>query len=272
MENKNFFIPVWNNFISGDFKLTVDELYVYSYLFTKRDYNNEVETSIDILSTKVKLSPSARYNKDNIKKAVERLSELYIITMEEDGKVLTITFPEYEHITEKGFTKVGYEKVKEFSPIELYIYFAVKKWEDNPATGKARYAYSQWAKLLDCSDKSAFTYVNEAVKKGIIFKQVGKKKANSQQENNIYTVNAEYAPTEEPQEAPQEPLAEPVVQVPSEPIQETVDNTVPPTLEEMLPHLDLGAFKERVNPQPQPEQTNPLLDIEALLEKELNGL
>lgn len=221
MTNNNYFIKVFNTFITGDFKLSVDELYVYNYLYTKRTYEEEVETSIDVLASKIKLSASARYNKDNIKKALERLAELLIIDIEEDGKALTITFNEFDALEEKGFTKVEYAKVKELSPVELYIYTAVKKWEDNPKTGKARYAYSQWANLLGCSDKSAFTYVTEAVKKGIIFKQTGKRKENAQQENNIYSIDPEFAPvhvTEEPQEA----IAEEDVTVVSntEPVQE----------------------------------------------------
>jgi hypothetical protein len=272
MENTNF-IKVANDLLVGESKLTSEELYLFSYIWREVPLTGRVVTSIDILTEMVKLTSSARYNKAHIKESLNGLVTKGAIMMEERGKVLIINGMLE---TDDNFTIVPFNKVDELNPLDFHIYTAVKKWENNTHTGgKAKYSYSVWATILECDERTAVNYISSAFERGIIIRYSGKhigNKTNKQamQEVNMYGIGTGIANVE-PQEAPQEPLAEPVVQVPSEPIQEPVDNTVPPTLGEMLPHLDLDLFKEQFVPQtiPAPEPKDALLDIEAMLAKEL---
>lgn len=205
MENK---IRIVNDFIEGNLELTIDELYVFSHLWTLRTYENKVITTIECLSEFIKLSSSARYNKEKIRQALTVLQEYEIINVQEKGKALVITFNE---VGEDGYVFIPYEKVRELSPIEFFLYVAVAKWE-NPKKGtKARYSYSKWAELLDCDERTAVKYVNSAIEKGVIFKSVGsynkensvvrKTKTYVMQEVNTYSIVPFTEPeVEEPKE------------------------------------------------------------------------
>jgi len=204
MENK---IRIVNDFIEGNLELTVEELYVFSHLYTLRTFEEEVISHIDTLNKVIKLSSSARYNKEKIRYALTTLQEYGIINLKEENKSLFITFNEISG----GYTFVPYDKVRELSPIEFFIYVAVAKWE-NPKKGtKAKYSYSKWAELLDCDERTAVKYVNSAIEKGVIFKSVGsynkknsvkrKTKTYIMQEVNTYSIVPFTKPeVEEPKE------------------------------------------------------------------------
>jgi len=191
MENK---ICIANDFIEGNLELTIDELYVFSHLWTLRTYENKVITSIDILNEIIELLAVKKRNKARIKATLSSIQDKQVINIQEKGKALVITFNE---VGKDGCIFVPYEKVKELSPIDFFIYVAVAKWE-NPKKGtKAKYSYLKWAELLDCTEKTAVKYVNSAIEKGVIFKSVGsynkeksverKEKSYIMQEINVYS-------------------------------------------------------------------------------------
>lgn len=245
---------VYNQLISGDFKLTVDELYVYSYLFTKRTYEEEIETSIDILNAKVKLSSSARYNKENIKKALERLAELQLISIVEEGKALTITFNVFDALEANGFTKVAYDKFKELNPTELYIYAAVARWETSP-TGPARYTFEDWAEILSCGRTKAVADVKAAEDKKVIYIKSGKRKEGVKQEVNTYSI-APLNGNEQPN--PNHEVEEESAVV--EPVEET-------EVEETVEAPKANEIEPKNVPQYQPQDIQ-MFDIEAALAAE----
>ncbi|PEC48935.1 hypothetical protein [Bacillus sp. AFS096315] len=185
------FIKIYNSFITvnSENKLTINELFIYCYLYTLRTYENKVLTNYDILCIENEFYKNKTDNKKEIKKCIISLSEKKLINIDEKNKSLMITF----WFEEKGHVQITYDKFRTFTkPRDLYIYIAVSKWEN---LGGARYSNNDWADLLDLTREYAITVIEDACERGIIYKQVGTYTGNlignrnqKIQEKNTYSI------------------------------------------------------------------------------------
>lgn len=173
--------------VDSNNRLNVEELYLFSYLWTERTYENRVKTSIDILNEDVELLKDKKQNKKRVIGTLESLKEKQLINVEEKGKMLIVIFAPHK---EEGYTGVTYNKVEKLNPTDFYIYVMVAKWNDG-----ARYSYTEWAELLDCSESTAKRAIKKAVEAGIIYKLEGGfnngwvSTGQLKQDVNLYSVN-----------------------------------------------------------------------------------
>ncbi|WP_339227820.1 hypothetical protein NSQ77_19905 [Oceanobacillus sp. FSL K6-2867] len=151
--------------VDSNNRLNVEELYLFSYLWTERTYENRVKTGINFLNEDVELLKDKKQNKKRVIGTLESLKEKQLINVEEKGKMLIVTFAPHK---EEGYTGVPYNKVEKLNPTGFYIYVMVAKWNDG-----ARYSYTKWAELLDCSESTAKRAIKKAVEAGIIYKLEG---------------------------------------------------------------------------------------------------
>jgi hypothetical protein len=163
------FIKIYNSFITinSKNKLTANELYIYCYLFTLRTYEDRVLTNYDILCEENTFYKNKSDNKKEIRKCITSIMEKELIDLEEQNKSLSITFS----FEEEGHVQLPFDKFRSFTePRDLYIYVAVRKWDNN---GGARYSNNNWADLLDITREHAIKVIEDACKRGIIYKKIG---------------------------------------------------------------------------------------------------
>lgn len=170
-------------------KLSVEELFLYSYLWSERTFENRTKTSIDIMNEDVLLMKDKKENKKRVKEALNVLQDKELIVIKEKGKVLNIEFNVTNEDKQNGYVSVSYEKFRQLKPIEFYIYVATAKWKDG-----AKYSYSTWAKLLVLKERRTIDVITEAVEKNIIYKLEGayqdaivNGRTQKKQDMNIYS-------------------------------------------------------------------------------------
>jgi hypothetical protein len=189
----SYFIKVYNSLINpnSEIKLSINELFIYCYLYMIRTYENLVITSYDLLSLNNILYKKKNDNKNEIKNCLMSLKEKKIISFEEKDKQLTINFIFEEK--EKGHEQVLYQKFRTFTdPRDFYIFVSVSRWSKK---GGAKYSYNDWAKLLNCTREHAITIIDNACNREIIYKKAGAyteeilpQRNQKVQEKNIYSL------------------------------------------------------------------------------------
>lgn len=261
------------NLKTGEELFTTRELYLYSFLETRTNIRGLVETSLSLINRKIKFVKTEYRNKKIIKETLESLQDKIAINIvEEDGEIYDIEMFEIED----NFTFVEYSKVEELREEELFIYTIVKRFEDY---GEYSLSYSRWSELLQCSKSHAINTVNKAVENKVIYKKVNNytdKTINNQkiQETSTYSLNPfakDIKSEEESQEdtgtsADDEPL---VVQSQKEELQleQPQQQQAPQPAQVQQPQ----APQQNQPDTSQSQNQNGLSDINAMLEKELNG-
>lgn len=203
---KGNFIRAYNDFslVGNRFYLTDEEFYLYCTLFINKMVDESIITNIDMINQLLKI-PFSKTKQRNIKKTKELLASLinknifiphnnFDVDGLKNNTLLEFTINDKElsgNIDEekvfKNFAKVPYLKFTDFEYIkDAYIYYIVARWEKG-----AKYPINQWSKMLNLCEKQATTIINDAVDRGIIFKNIGDYIGNENggqkhQESNTY--------------------------------------------------------------------------------------
>ncbi|MEK5208116.1 hypothetical protein [Psychrobacillus sp. FSL H8-0510] len=198
----------------GSLQLTEVELYLYSLLLRKKNYEGVTETSITFLheSSPIEFGSSKQRSIDLIKSGLLSLMEKKVIRIcnskreilknfkliNNDGEIIKDYKPSdliiiiFGNSSLKGHTEIDYSKFDSFvSMSDYYIYCAVARWI-NSGNGNFNCSYDRWARILQVTDKTAKTKVNEAVEREIIYKNIGnyKDEAVKGRTQKIQNVNA----------------------------------------------------------------------------------
>lgn len=159
-EKKENFIAVFNrSFELTDGKLSVDDLYIYSYIYRLRiPYNEQwiTETSVMMICSKIGNYISGKGNKklNTLKYSLLKLKSLNYITCgitdtTKKNDLLSITFPS---VSDGNFTRITYDLFDSFKDKESYYLFTYIKsigpW------GK-KLSFLDIAELLDVSESTA---------------------------------------------------------------------------------------------------------------------
>lgn len=154
-----FYDEYTNSKLQEEF-LSIDEMYLYSWLYRRRiPYNWNVETTIDtihafcITFTKGNDSRNKNYIKDLLINLKNKKYIKVYSNKELDEKIryndpIYISFPKIE----KGYNaNITYETFDKFhSPLEFYIYAYIDQFGDS---GR-KISYNSWSKILKKSDKT----------------------------------------------------------------------------------------------------------------------
>ncbi|PEL13775.1 hypothetical protein [Bacillus sp. AFS017336] len=216
---KNFtsddFVRAYNPFSSAKskFHLTEDEFYIYSFLFTYRGHDNSIRTCIytinDLLPVKFVKGDSKNMGK--IKEVILSLIDKKVFishrnnedlknhsTLEftiNDMEIMNDGVSENKQVDEDNkfmnYSMIPYTKLLEFSSArDLYIYYVVSKWE----TG-CKLSYSSWGNILGVNTRSAIRIIDDAVERGVIYKNIGNYSDSTvdgrnqkQQDSNVYKI------------------------------------------------------------------------------------
>lgn len=199
-QTNTHFIKIKNSLITEDSNchLVEKELYLYSMLVKDMNIDREIKTTISLLNefSNVKFASRSDNAVRLISKTLFSLNQKgLIILVNEDGEIpkslkgndsIRISIIETEEI---GHTQVNFSQFEVFTTMsDYYIYCAVARWNNKIA----KYSLDRWASILQCSRNSAIAKIEEAIKKGIIYKNIGdyKKGEGTQmkQEINLYSL------------------------------------------------------------------------------------
>ncbi|MFJ8063303.1 hypothetical protein ACIQYS_01545 [Psychrobacillus sp. NPDC096426] len=175
--------------------LTEIELYLYSLLLRKKNYEGVTETSITFLheTSPIEFGSSKQRSIDLIKTGLLSLMEKKVIRIcngkreilnnykliNDDGEITKEYKPSdliiiiFGNSSIKGHTEIDYSKFDSFETMsDYYIYVATLRWIGS-GNGNFNCSYERWARILQVTDKTAKTKVNEAVEKKIVYKNIG---------------------------------------------------------------------------------------------------
>jgi hypothetical protein len=211
---KNFtsdrFIRAYNSFSDNEseFYINDEEFYIYSLLFTNQMMDGSIRTNIDILHklSWVKFIQDETKNKKKILNLISSLIRKNILIVENEfDKFKNNTMLEFsinniemsndgidedKRITDetsfKNFTKIPYGKFLEFKSVkDLYIYYVVSRWSKG-----FKCSYENWAEILGYKhQESAIKIIDDAVKRGIVFKNIGDYESRTKQSANLYKIS-----------------------------------------------------------------------------------
>lgn len=202
---EDLFFKIENELITEDNKyhLNDKELYVYSLLNMSKRLDGKIYLSISLLSDIMQIKFSKR-NARNYKILKDVLSELHnkglIKVVDVNGEIINIQEMSFStslcfllnEIESDGHTQVPYHIFYELKDmISLYIYVAVKRWENTRGNkmGVFKCSYDRFANILKVTKSTAQKYIEEAIKNGLIFRNTGDFMDDSQeikQEVNEY--------------------------------------------------------------------------------------
>lgn len=195
MSNEGYFIKVHNMFMKAGskYKLNEKELYIYSYLYTERNFENKIKTCIELLDREIKFRKSSKtQNQQDIRLCLKALKDKGVITYAEENNVLVIKF---KKIDDKGFEQIEYREFRSFNNYrDYYIYSTVARFRNTKIKGFIC-PYSEWGKIMEVSDRQAKTIIQGAVERKVIYVKKGGYTANlvegrgqKKQETNVYFV------------------------------------------------------------------------------------
>ena len=184
--------------------LTEIELYLYSLLLKKRNYEGVTETCISFIeeTCPIEMGSSRQRSIELIKKTLLSLADKKVLKIcSAKGEILNEFKPSeliviiFGKSRIKGHTEVDYKKVDSFTSLsDYYVYVVVARFK-NSGNGSFNCSYCRWAKILRVSEKTAKTKVNKAVEKEIIYKNIGNYRdddslggAQKKQEKNSYRI------------------------------------------------------------------------------------
>lgn len=170
--------------------LTEAELYLYSLLARKKNYEGVTETCLAFLheTSPIEFGSSKQRSITTIKNTLVSLMDRKVIkVLNSQGEILNDFKPSdliiivFEETSTKGHTRVEYSKFdsfnskndKKYNMSDYYIYVVTLRWM-NSNSGTFFSSYERWKKLLQVnSEKTARTKVEKAIEKKVIFRNIG---------------------------------------------------------------------------------------------------
>lgn len=181
---KNPSIQYYNVFAeeNSSYHLSIEELYLYGLLSMLKNKEQKTITNVDVIHqfSPINFFSREKESKQRIKQHLLSLKEKEVIHFEnetiDNKSLLIISFMndlKDDSVGKgvKGFENVDFVKFNSFSTmIDHYIYFTVKRFDK---LGGFTCDYKRWASILGCSERTAKEKIKEAVKKQIIYKNIG---------------------------------------------------------------------------------------------------
>lgn len=182
---KNPSIQYYNVFAeeNSSYHLSIEELYLYGLLSMMKNKQQVTITNVDVIHqfSPINFFSREKESKQRIRQHLLSLKEKEVIhfeneTMIDNKSLLIISFMndlKDDSVGKgvKGFENVDFVKFNSFSTMmEHYIYFTVKRFDK---LGGFTCDYKRWAKILGCTERTAKEKIKEAVKKQIIYKNIG---------------------------------------------------------------------------------------------------
>ncbi|MGE7219640.1 hypothetical protein ACQKJC_24700 [Priestia koreensis] len=211
---KNFnenWIMIYNCFSEPEstFFLEDESVYLYSFLYTMRMYDDCIRTNIDIInqSMPIRFNKSDTLNKQRILNRLKELLDKKVFIVENDisiGDIKNNTLlelsvnnlelsndgvDEEKKITDpnkhQNYTdRITYKKFLDFDKVQdMYIYYVTSKWKSG-----FKCSYSNWAKILGKDERSAIRIIKDVVQREIIYKNIGEYHNTREQNVNIYKI------------------------------------------------------------------------------------
>ncbi|MCJ7841766.1 hypothetical protein MUB24_12825 [Lederbergia sp. NSJ-179] len=184
IKKKPPYIMISDRLITEDneFHLNEKELYLYSLLKRKMNYEELTETSMSFLNLTSPInfgSNPTRANETIKRTLLDLINRGLIRVMNPDGEIINDFKPsdlliiQFAESDIKGHTEIPFSKFNNFqSMTDYYIYVATARWF-NSGDGSFNCSYSRWAKLLGVSESTAKEKIKDAVKKKVIYKNIG---------------------------------------------------------------------------------------------------
>jgi len=179
----DYFIKIDNTFMtpSENDHLNIKELYIYCYLYKEKNIEGVTNTSIALINDFINIKFTKRKDR-NVEVIKATLTSLWLKEVIDITSVdgtepkkfnsndsLVITFTKNSNT---GYTQLPIKKFKLFQyPSDLYIYSAVARWVNS--TKHVKYSYFEWSQILKVSEKTAKNYVNAAIDRRIVYKDIG---------------------------------------------------------------------------------------------------
>lgn len=189
------FIMIKNGFITEGHEqhLTKEELGIFILLSMSKDLNDEVYCTLSVLHEKSKemFGSSKKRSMDKIKESIAALQGKGIVTIDDvenflEAKANTLIIVKVNKVQPKEFTKLSVELYNLFTKLEhIYVYLATHRWAMS-GNGAFTCSFERWAKILQCTERTAINYINEAVEKQIIYKNIGDYNEFKKQNVNQY--------------------------------------------------------------------------------------
>lgn len=186
---EKLFFKIENELITEDniYHLNDKELYIYSLLKMSKRLDGKIYLSVPLLSDIMELKFSKRDTRNYkiLKDVLEELSKKELIKIiNTKGELLSVQETslstslciDMNEIESEGHTQVPYHIFYQMQDmISLYIYIAVKRWE-NRRTGKLgtfKCSYDRFARILKVTRSTAQKYIEEAIASKLIFRNTG---------------------------------------------------------------------------------------------------
>lgn len=180
---------------SSEFHLTVIGLYLYVLINSQLNINKTFSTNRDVLIQQLEGVFGAKRSTivAKLNSALDEILEKtpLIVSNAEwqsatNKDLLIFSMPE----NRENHTQVPYEVITSVNDVDmLYIYVCVARWA-NKGDGFFKCPYTRWAKLFQCSERTAKSKVKEAILKKLIFVNRGNYIGGSskKQDINEYTI------------------------------------------------------------------------------------
>ncbi|MFT9820587.1 hypothetical protein [Lysinibacillus sp. NPDC056185] len=194
-----FFVKVQNRLITEDTEshLSVNGLYLYVLINSQLNINKTFSTNRDVLIQQLEGIYGSKRSTivAKLNGALEEILEKSPLIVDNlDWKnssskdLLTFRMPE----NRENHTQVPYEVIASINDVVmLYIYVCVARWA-NKDKGFFKCPYVRWAKLLQCSERTAKSKIKEAVSQKVIFVNRGNyiEGVSKQQDINEYHIRS----------------------------------------------------------------------------------
>lgn len=191
------FVKVQNRLIteSSESHLSVNGLYLYVLINSQLNINKTFSTNRDVLIQQLEGIYGSKRSTivEKLNGALgEILEKTPLIVDNTDWKngsskdLLIFRMPE----NQENHTQVSYEAIASLNNVDmLYIYVCVARWA-NLEEGFFKCPYTRWAKLLQCSERTAKSKIKEAISMKLIFVNRGNyiDGSSKKQDINEYTI------------------------------------------------------------------------------------
>lgn len=175
--------------------LSVNGLYLYVLINSQLNFEKTFSTNRDVLIQQLEGVYGSKRSTvvAKLNSAMEEILEKSPLIVNNSDwqnssskELLTFRMPE----NRENYTQVPYEVIASLNDVDmLYIYVCVARWE-NKDKGFFKCPYVRWAKLLQCSERTAKSKIKEAVSQKVIFVNRGNyiEGASKQQDINEYHI------------------------------------------------------------------------------------
>lgn len=201
-ENMIFIYDVFTDIYKDEsLRLSPNELYLYCYLYRRRNYDQFVETTIDSIHqlAPVKFYPSVESkNRKMVKDALLSLRNKGIISFDCERDVydsrkgnsvpLHITFNQFTD--NSGHLRIPYSDCDAAQDINyFYIRVAVERFNNVKTLGRHSGRWisdKEFGYLLGVSKRTFRNYADDMISKGLLYKVSGERHNSMEQDKNVY--------------------------------------------------------------------------------------